>query len=245
MEVIPCCRGSAYICLPLVYGVRIAPWLDLVRSIPFSPQVFVAGSAATWLAEMVLLETLPVWSPGDIDIFVLHDADRFQAIVDEYITRHCSVVGSSIVYRQNIVDIKVNSHISEPVISFVRCLDAESPSQLVAGFDVDICKVCLAFIKGRLSLSLQSDVAASIVHRRMRVVVNKSAFKPLHYPLSRTIMRVQKYRARGYLFQSLTFSSFDPAVTELDVEEFNLMKAWSVLGDQVEGSDDFVKIWQE
>lgn len=212
------CSGATHICLPVPLGVHIAPWLDLVRTIPFSATVFVAGSAATWLAEWMLTETPPVWSPGDVDIFVLHDEVRFNAIVSAYITRNCGLVGSSIVTRHNIVDIKVNSLLSEPVISFVRCCESKSAGEVVAGFDIDVCKVCLGFIQGHLSISMQPDVARSIELRRMRCIVHRCSFN-IHYPLSKTILRVQKYRARGFRFASLTFISSCNS-SELNVTDF-------------------------
>jgi len=41
------------------------PWAHLLDLIPLSDSIFIAGSAATWLAERLLFDAVTMWTPSD------------------------------------------------------------------------------------------------------------------------------------------------------------------------------------
>ena len=197
-------------------------WLHLLRLVQLSDTVFVAGSAATWMAQRVVLSSMPSWDPSDVDIFVLHNSDAFRRIVASFVDRVFSY-NPVIHVKDNIVNVGFG-HAAIPVFSFVMC-DAESADEVCAGFDINVCTVTLRMSdgpRGRLQMMMSRSVMSDIVQGRMRCVIRRKR-GPWQYPMQRSLWRVSKYRARGFRFVSLTFEESSPHDSELDVAQFAQM----------------------
>ena len=48
-----------------------SPWRQLLYLLPLSPNAFIAGSAATWLA-LRSLGLSPEWVPADVNVYYIH-----------------------------------------------------------------------------------------------------------------------------------------------------------------------------
>ena len=215
------------------------PWRNILLKIPFSQYVFIAGSAATWMAEYALFETEPAWVPGDIDVFVLYPESMFETLVATFMAHHVDSIGSAIRKRRNVVDIVLNPSLScEPALSFVRCLSAGNDRDVIGQFDIDVCKVVINRFDGVLQVKVAEDVLAQIRDRQMHCFVRKRTPRSLQYPLQKTLLRMMKYRSRGYKCMSIllessndhNFPEYDsellPEDFAADVTMINALRVW-------------------
>jgi hypothetical protein len=191
-------------------------WLHTLSTLPFGTTVFVAGSAATWLAERALFQCEPDWCPNDVDVFVIESVAAFGKIVAEFLS--VNDVLEVAVPCKNIINVRVRH--MQIVFSFVRCFRDASASAVLCSFDIDICKVMLTNAYGCWRLSLSSDVLTNIRLGIMHCVVRRRWCCPWRYPLQKSLRRAAKYRARGYQFASL---SFDAGAVELIADDFLAM----------------------
>ena len=187
------------------------PWRHIVHLIPFSQQIFITGSAATWMAEFVMFETEPLWQPGDIDVFVLHPEPMFATLVTAFAARHSHMIQNVKYSHRNVVDIEFDSSkISGPKLSFVRCQSGANERDVIQQFDIDVCKAVINRYDGILKVSMTNDVLASIREREMHCIVRKMTPLSLMYPLQRNMNRIRKYMSRGYKFMTIKFESSCP-----------------------------------
>lgn len=204
-----------YLCTRIISGgmtkCRITdtcPWSNIMALVPLSPNIFISGSAATWLAERSLMRSTPDWSPHDVDVFACLpsvDFDSMVAICVHRLSTNCEI---SIVRprgRYEIIDVTTSN--SPYTLSFIRCPPMSRAGDVVQQFDINICTPVIVQEDGALWVNMTNDVASSICDRRMRCVVRKKNPAYLNYPFQRTMNRVRKYISRGYAFASLTFES--------------------------------------
>ncbi len=179
-------------------------WGSILRCFPFSDKLFIAGSAATWLAERAMFGCDPAWLPGDIDVFICQPNLLFLSIVNAVIKRHFDTDSCTVVRRLSIIDIKT---MHQPNWSFIRCDASLNAATVVAQFDIDICRPIVMCVDGNVTVTMTTDVAANIHKRLMHCDVTKSRQFCMQYPLSRSFCRLSKYETRGYSLLSLTFYS--------------------------------------
>jgi hypothetical protein len=204
--------------LPLIAS-PVAPWVSLLQYIiPFSDNVFVAGSTGTWLAEMLLHRMRPIWEPSDIDVFIIRTKPyEFEALVNTTVIEmdSWSVDNWPIrfrVFRKHPHMINIHWWISDlkcPTLSFINCIrDDQSSDDILNGFDIDICKVTVNMDAGEMSVKMKTDVRKSILDHVMHCVLKQgSLLSEMQYPMARIIDRIEKYSNRGYRLQSLEFQS--------------------------------------
>ena len=132
-----------------------SPWQRLLHHIPFSRNVCVAGSVGTWFAHLALTGVLPLWSPSDIDVFVLtkSDSDFAQLVlsvaqnvfaksdtVQSLLRVEAALAGT----RKRVIDLHVEANV---VLSFIQVTFDVSEDYwveyLMRSFDINVCKVAL------------------------------------------------------------------------------------------------------
>jgi hypothetical protein len=132
------------------------PWTQLLQHIPFADNVCVAGSVGTWFAQLALTGSPPIWSPGDIDVFVLTQSDSdfaqmvrsvAQVVYSESGKRHIQLLrveAALVGNRKHVIDLYVDGianlsfvqvTFDDPIDDWVECL--------VSSFDISVCKVSL------------------------------------------------------------------------------------------------------
>ena len=180
-------------------------WKQIVLAIPLSEHVFIAGGAATWLAERAIFGTDPEWTPDDIDVFICQREDMFVTIVNALLQSYINLTGAFVVRRLGIIDVKMVNH---PHLSFIRCDSKAVARTVVAQFDIDICRPVVMKSDGDVIVTMTADVVFSIRNKHMHGNIPKKQPLPLmQYPLAKTLHRLSKYQSRGYDLVSLTFHS--------------------------------------
>jgi hypothetical protein len=130
-----------------------SPWQRLLHHIPFSRNVCVAGSVGTWFARLALTGVIPLWSPGDVDVFVLtkSDSDFAQLVlsvaqnvfaksdtVQSLLRVEAALAGT----RKRVIDLHVEANV---VLSFIQVTFYVSEEYcveyLMRSFDINVCKV--------------------------------------------------------------------------------------------------------
>jgi len=198
-------------------------WVQMMQQIvPFASNVFVAGSAATWLSEYSIHQMRPSWSPSDVDIFVLHNSEaEFLLLVDSVVAlllvwiKHESDPGLAIQFHvirkhPHIIEIMwwntaIGTGHQHPLFSFINCSNITSEEDVLDGFDIDICKVSLNWDGRQLRLRMSQVVHDSLINRCFHCVVQQRCRIPFYCPMQKTITRVLKYYRRGYNFKSIIF----------------------------------------
>ena len=171
------------------------PWAHLLDLIPYSESIFISGSAATWLAERLLFDAVPMWTPSDIDVFMCHTAPMFHTLTSAWLARYPNI-GVAVSRRSNIVDVNMPSH---PNLSFVRCHDQHGAADVTLQFDIDICTPIVTRRNGAFYIQMTAHVA--------NCVMRQHRFGSMHYPMQRSLTRLKKYQSRGYALMSMTFES--------------------------------------
>ena len=211
-----------------IESVQAAPWICyMLRLVPFSPTVYVAGSVGTWLAEYDIHRTRPLWDPNDIDVFMMvHSPLEYQALCDKFVAAFPTSPTIRIAVQRkynNIINVQwwitVNgAEIMCPEFSLIHVPSILLPATLVQQFDINICKVAVNVWAGHLSLELSSMVLGAIRHREIFAVLRQDpSSSSFHYPMQKTMARIRKYIERGYQFKSLQFT---PSHATLDVNDF-------------------------
>ena len=179
------------------------PWAHLLHLIPHTDTIFIAGSAATWLAERLLCDAVPTWTPSDIDVFMCHTSPMFHTLTAAWLARYPKI-GVAVSRRINIVDVSMPSH---PNLSFVRCNESLGAADVTLQFDIDICTPIVIRRNGAFYIQMTALVASCIRDRIMHCIVRQHRFGSMHYPVQKSLSRLRKYQARGYTLMSLTFES--------------------------------------
>jgi hypothetical protein len=179
-------------------------WENILLAIPLSEQVFIAGGAATWLAERAIFGSNPDWTPTDIDIFICAPEDLFTTIVLALIQHHIDISGAQVVRRRGIIDVR---RFDAPHCSFIRCPARLNARAVVSSFDINVCKPLVTKVDGNVVVIMTSDVEACIRNRTMHGIFAKKSQRIMQYPMAKTLNRLSKYQTRGYVLGSLTFLS--------------------------------------
>jgi hypothetical protein len=213
------------------------PWLRLMlKIVPFSPAVCIAGSVGTWLAEYGIHKSRPLWDPSDIDVFVMVQTElEYANLIDEFVSTMSTTITSiapatpfrTSAYRKYghifIVQWWIwwnGIEVMCPEISLIHSPVMLFPNELMAQFDIDICKVAVHVcdLYGSLYFTMSTVVHNHIQQRDMHCVMRKDPSSAcFHYPMQRTLDRIGKYVGRGYRFRSLQFV---PTQSELSVADF-------------------------
>jgi hypothetical protein len=206
-----------------INGLPVAPchsWVSLMEYIiPFSDNVFVAGSTGTWLAEFGLHRVQPSWNPSDIDVFMIRTGPlEFEARVIAVEVELATWSALSWPIRTNVIRkhknmVNVQWWISGqkcPTLSFINCINAaDCADDIMNAFDIDICRVSVNVEQGELIVRMSKEVRQHIQDHVMNCVLNHGSrfFEQLYPMLEKSIDRVEKYTDRGYRLQSLTAQS--------------------------------------
>jgi hypothetical protein len=210
-----------------------APWIRIMQqAVPFSPEVCVAGSVGTWLAEYSLHHTKPSWDPNDIDVFIMVESQsEYETLCWDFMQNLFEILSSTETFWRTkshrkyphiiIVQYWIRRNGSEfvcPEFSLIHSPILRKPVTLMDTFDIDICKVSVHVHVGRLCFMAHSDVRCHILQRDLHCVMRKDPSQlNFHYPMQKTLARVSKYVQRGYRFKSLTFQ---PSDSDLMVADF-------------------------
>ena len=178
-------------------------WVHVLDNITLSDKVFVAGSAATWLAERSLCRSIPLWSPNDIDVFMCQIPSKYETCVSTF-QKLYNLSSDAIVRHRDIADITLSSGLIE---SFIRCPVNWGAQDVISQFDINICTPFVVREADGIWVSMTIEVAASIREREMRCTVRKRNALFMQYPLQKSLHRMRKYAARGYTFGALIFES--------------------------------------
>ena len=203
-------------------------WGHILKMLPLTDQVFISGSAATWLAERAIFGSDPQWSPSDVDVFICQNQSMFITIAQAVLQRLANK--SKVISVQDIhklFNIKVGSG---PHLSFIKCRASFCVHDVVNQFDINICQPVVAFSNDECVVKMSPNVAYCIRNRLMECVITKNDKRFADYPLSRTLHRLSKYRSRGYTLMSMTFLSnmhidFPDSSQELQPEDFRPLLA--------------------
>jgi hypothetical protein len=214
---------------------QVAPWYSLLKYVlPLSTTVFVAGSAATWLAEHCLARKRPMWEPTDIDVFVLQrTADQYEELLSCITAGLMQWKDGGTLIRFSVIP--KSTHITNiawwvtrddtetvcPELSLIRCLPDCTTEDVINGFDLDICQVTVGLIHGRESLGMTKVVHQHLLEGIMHCHLQpRSSDLPFYFGLQKSQKRVVKYTARGYKLKQLTLKA--AAHCDLDIKDFIL-----------------------
>ena len=237
-------RLAGLVAVP-IDGLPFDSWVSLMPIIiPFSDKVFVAGSTGTWLAEFGLHRQRPRWVPNDIDVFMMQSQPR------EFAARVAAVAGELARWGDDAWPIRtrvfykhphmINIHwwvsgLPSPTLSFINCnSEVESSDDILNGFDIDICRVAVFKEAGEMCVRLHASVRDNIQQRVMHCDLHQgSLLSAIMNPMAISIDRIEKYSARGYRLQKLSFQSEQGG--RLRIDRFIRAVSWDVLGQhQVE-----------
>jgi hypothetical protein len=130
-----------------------SPWQQLLHHIPFSQNVCVAGSVGTWFAHLTLTGVQPLWSPSDIDVFVLTKSDSDFAQMVRSVAQNVLAESHQSLWRveaaltgtrKRVIDLHVAENVT---LSFIQ-VTVDVPEEdwveyLMSSFDISVCKVAL------------------------------------------------------------------------------------------------------
>jgi hypothetical protein len=206
----------------LIVDTEGLAWKNILTAVPLCEQVFIAGSAATWLTERSTFGTDPEWTPEDIDVFICQRDNLFVTIVNALLLRHIDITGARVKRGNGKIDVQMTNR---PHLSFIRCDVNDHARAVVSLFDIDICKPIVMKHNGEIVLLMTGEVHAGIRDRNMKCTIAKKTSLTMSYPLARTLHRLSKYQSRGYNLVSMTFMSvshldFPDRDSWLDADDF-------------------------
>ncbi len=188
------------------------PWFNVVLSVlPLSDAVFVAGSAATWLAEHSIARLRPMWDPPEIYVFVMvRDSATFQFIVASVL--NCFMTewlecATPIRFRvmpeyRTVRKIRVHWWLTIEGIEY-PCPDfwfihstASSERVVLQCFEIDICRVTVCMFCDVICLRMCPTVFQHIKDGHMHCTPRND----------RCAERINRYTSRGYQLSALTIS---------------------------------------
>jgi hypothetical protein len=211
--------------------LETAPWIQIMlMTVPFSDRVCVAGSAGTWLAEFSIHKSRPDWDPQDIDVFMMVDRAEYDLLCETFgdtLAHTLSLSGSAwktSAHRPypHILNIlySVDWHgsvVTCPAFSLIHMPTLHRHCDVLARFDIDVCKVAVHKFAGFLGIAMNAVVRQHILHRHMHCVIRKNpSSQGFHYPMQKTLSRISKYVKRGYCFKALQFGPSDSTLKVTD-----------------------------
>jgi hypothetical protein len=183
--------------------------------------------------------------PGDYDIFVCGPNGRTEGAFKQYVGEVCKrldCIGWKVIsrstYKHNyaregvpivVIDLDLNRISCK--LSFVQCPTCDKIQEAVEGFDIHACRVIYHLHDGRLECKKEvfEQIRSNIGH----VDVIKFGTEGPSFGdctrMFRTMMRVRKYKDRGFRFPNFTGVRFD-----VDIER----KLDNVVGERVQDRVD-------
>ena len=170
-------------------------WQHLLCIIPEMPNVCVAGSAATWMAQQHLTGTDPKWTPSDVDVFVFGSRMDYLAVVEAVRTaansdKTLKLVTVVIEATSDLYFMANNAFL--PKLSFVHTVCQD----VIRTFDINVCQVILMLKAGSWTCFLSSETAYHIKNSIMTCRFIDSSWG-MSYKNEKTALRVLKYQSRG------------------------------------------------
>ena len=216
------------------------PWTQLLQHIPFANNVCVAGSVGTWFAQLALTGSPPLWSPGDIDVFVLTQSDSdFAQMVRAVAQIVYAESGSQqiqllrveealVSQRSTVIDLYIDGIGNLSFIQVTHGYHIDDWVEcLMSTFDISVCKVSLhrsiaevddndvEVVKFKYFIVMNDDVCLDIAVKQMEVeFVPSSRFWTHYLPGMRSLRRLEKYEARGFRLCKITFESANMSVLQ-------------------------------
>jgi hypothetical protein len=204
--------------------------------VPFSRTVCVAGSAGTWLAEYEVHRSRPHWEPSDIDVFVMVQSPLlYESLCNDFVDSFAIRMGltqcRTSVTRKHSHIFNVHWWVTRngievecPEFSLIHSPNLLLSSQLLNQFDIDICRVSVHVTAGTLSLRLSNEVLSNIRLKHMHCVVRHDPSSAMfHYPMQRTLVRIQKYVLRGYEWKSLLIQPNHRSLNQADIGNLRIV----------------------
>ena len=191
-------------------------WYDLLKALPLSPNSFIAGSAATFIA-LHSLGITPLFIPGDVDIFCLQERHVFVSMIREFI-QHAIINASDCFPRldDSVFDSdlwKVSVYCSygdfaeRPIcISFMLVSACQTygrrsihtMSGVMSLFDIDICRIAIC--------DPDSWMCSDFVCRQLALMTmhyNFAARNCETIGYTQRHDRIRKYNERGFLLSTI------------------------------------------
>lgn len=176
-------------------------WQHLLCIIPEMPNVCVAGSAATWMAQQHLTGKAPKWTPSDVDVFVFGSRMDYLAVVE-------AVTDAAVSHNTlKLVTVEIGAtsdlyfmanNAALPKLSFVHTVC----QGVIRTFDINVCQVILMLQAGSWRCFLTSETADHIKNSIMTCRFIDSIWG-MSYKNEKTALRVLKYQSRGFALCTL------------------------------------------
>ena len=212
--------GKTFRPVSLAQGIS---WHHLLQFIPFSDTVCVAGSVGTWFAQWNVTSEVPMWIPGDIDVFVRAESPAFtstvlavaRAIMEARrvpLSKHDQFLDAvTLAAKRDIVDMKIGN----VTLSFIR-VHSDKPiyddvdqwvSQLLREFDINVCKVALHRLNGSYRIECDGCILNQIRSGVMVAMMQPSChhWNRIYNLRVRSFKRLKKYEDRGFRLKSIMF----------------------------------------
>ena len=212
-----------------------SPWYDLLQALPLSPNSFIAGSAATFIA-LHSLGITPQFIPGDVDVFCLQERHDFVSMIREFIQNaivdaYCFPNIDSSEFDPDLWKISVYCRFGDfaerPIcVSFMmvsacqtyRRSSIHTMSGVMSLFDIDICRIAIC--------DPDSWMCSDFVCRQLALMTmqyNFSARNCASIGYTQRHDRIRKYNERGFLLSAINidFKGILRLPTHLRVEFCN------------------------
>ena len=195
-------------------GTDDASWFELLQYIlPFSDDVFIAGSTATWLAQHSIQASRPQWDPTEVYVFItVRNAGHFGTIVDAVVDM---MTCSPSLFRYRVM--RASSRLIRvywwlqiggieypcPHFCFKHCALAAA-QEILQHFELDICQVLVSLFRGAICLEMSASVYQHIRDGHMLCSIRRGHD-------GRYEERIARYTSRGYVLIAWSFGWQYPA----------------------------------
>jgi len=191
-------------------------WYDLLKALPLSPNSFISGSAATFIA-LHSMGITPLFVPGDVDIFCLQEKHVFISMIREFIEHdiinasECHPTLDDSVFDTDLWKVSVYcSHgdfaerpicISFMLVSACQIYGRRSihtMSSVMSLFDIDICRIAIC--------DTNSWMCSDFVSRQLALMTmhyNFTARSCETIGYTQRHDRIRKYNERGFLLSTI------------------------------------------
>jgi hypothetical protein len=202
-------------------------WHQLLRFVPFSETVCVAGSVGTWFAQNKFTGNPPAWSPRDIDVFIARKsqeefAEIVMAVANSILqsSHACNCDSDDLLHNVMLASMSeknriINIILGDTSISLIRVSSDSAMynvdtwvSRLLSDFDISVCKVSLHRLDGKYHIDFEDYVGRHIQSGRMTCVFkpSRTEWHRMYTLRVRAFKRLKKYESRGFKLCSLTFA---------------------------------------
>jgi hypothetical protein len=187
------------------------PWFNVMLSVlPLTDAVFVAGSAATWMAEHSIARLRPMWDPTEIYVFVMvRKSATFYFVVTSVLNRfmtewlECATpIRFRVMPDSTVRKIRVHWWLTIegteypcPDFWFIHST-ASSERDVLRCFEIDICRVTVGMFCDVMCLRMCPTVFQHIKDGHMHCNPRND----------RCAERINRYTSRGYQLSALTMA---------------------------------------